>query len=43
MKRQNVNYPLVKENEDGTLMLNYTNMIAVLTSAVQELAKMVMR
>lgn len=39
MKRLNVNYPLVREKEDGFLQLNYTNLIALIVSAIQELAK----
>ena len=39
MKRLKVSYPLVREKEDGYLALNYQNLLALIVSAIQELAK----
>lgn len=39
MKRLNVSYPLIKEREDGMLALNYQNLLALIVSAIQELAR----
>ena len=39
MKRLNVNYPLIKEREDGMLALNYQNLLALIVSAIQQLAR----
>ena len=39
MRKLNVKYPLIKEREDGMLALNYQNLIALIISAIQEIAK----
>lgn len=39
MERLGVDYPLIKEKEDGYLSLNYTNLIALIIAAIQEMAK----
>ena len=39
MKRLNVSYPLIKEREDGMLALNYQNLLALIVSAIQQLAR----
>ena len=39
MKELHVSYPLIKENENGMLSLNYQNLIALIISAIQEIAK----
>lgn len=39
MDRLNINYPLIKEKEDGMLSLNYTNLIALIVAAIQQLAR----
>lgn len=39
MKRLNVNYPLIKERDDGMLALNYQNLLALIVSAIQQLAR----
>ena len=39
MDRLNVDYPLIKEKEDGMLSLNYTNLIALIVAAIQQLAR----
>lgn len=39
MKKLNVEYPLIKERGDGMLSLNYQNLIALIISAIQEIAK----
>ena len=38
MKELHVSYPLIKEKEDGMLSLNYTNLIALIVAAIQEIA-----
>lgn len=38
MKELHVSYPLIKENENGMLSLNYTNLIALIVAAIQEIA-----
>lgn len=38
MKKLHVSYPLIKEKEDGMLSLNYTNLIALIVAAIQEIA-----
>lgn len=38
MKKLHVSYPLIKENENGMLSLNYTNLIALIVAAIQEIA-----
>lgn len=39
MKRLNVSYPLIKERDNGMLALNYQNLLALIVSAIQELAR----
>lgn len=39
MRRLNVNYPLIKERDDGMLALNYQNLLALIVSAIQQLAR----
>lgn len=39
MRKLNVEYPLIKERDDGMLSLNYQNLIALIISAIQEIAK----
>ena len=39
MKRLNVSYPLIKEREEGMLALNYQNLLALIVSAIQQLAR----
>lgn len=39
MKKLNVEYPLIKERDDGMLSLNYQNLIALIISAIQEIVK----
>ena len=39
MRRLNVRYPLIKEREDGLLALNYQNLLALIVSAIQQLAR----
>lgn len=39
MKRLNVSYPLIKERDDGMLALNYQNLLALIVSAIQQLAR----
>lgn len=39
MRKLNVEYPLIKERDDGMLALNYQNLIALIISAIQEIAK----
>lgn len=39
MKRLNVSYPLIKERDGGMLALNYQNLLALIVSAIQELAR----
>lgn len=43
MSELGVSYPLVKEKEDGFYALNYTNLIALIVSAIQNLVKEVRR
>lgn len=38
MKELHVSYPLIKENENGMLSLNYTNLIALIVAVIQEIA-----
>ena len=38
MKELHVSYPLIKENDNGMLSLNYTNLIALIVAAIQEIA-----
>ena len=39
MRKLNVEYPLIKERDDGMLALNYQNLIALIISAIQEIVK----
>lgn len=39
MERLGVDYPLIREKDDGYLSLNYTNLIALIIAAIQEMAK----
>lgn len=39
MEKLHVDYPLIKEKEDGMLSLNYTNLIALIVAAIQQLAR----
>lgn len=43
MSELGVSYPLVKEKEDGFYALNYTNLIALIVSAIQNLVREVRR
>ena len=39
MKKLGVDYPLVMERENGFLAVNYTNLIAIIVAAIQEIAE----